>query len=161
MIGFAQWNAGGLDPGDKLVIARIVHLERDVVETADFRGLFRLRVAVDFIVGEREERECAAVAEAIESVAKRDLPADPMIEVLLAPGGGQWDAQYVFEELAVFLLIPHDIRVVMQALRRVSQKRSHRIPPMINAPTLLPRGSAIKPRGAVARCSLGCFGPTG
>ena len=144
MIGLAQLDAGGFDAVDQLVIARVVHLERDVVETADFGGLCRLGLLVDLVVGERKECQRAAVAQTVERVAKRDLAADPMIEVLLAPGRGQRDAENILEELAIFLLIPHDIGMVMQAFRRIGQQFGHGIPPRVAAFTLLRPRRAIK-----------------
>jgi len=58
-----------------------------VVEAADFRRFFRLRLAIDFVVGEREERQSPTIAQPVKRMAERNVPLDPRVEVLLAPCG--------------------------------------------------------------------------
>ena len=93
-----------------------------MIEAADHRRLFGDHQLVDLRVAEREERERAAVGHAEEGVAHRDIAAEPAVVVLLAPGGDQRDAEQVLEELAVLLLVAHDVGVVVQTLRQFGEQ---------------------------------------
>jgi hypothetical protein len=62
MVGLPHRLVGGLQPRDQFVVGRVVDLEGNVVEAADFRRFFRLRLAIDFVVGEREERQSPTIA---------------------------------------------------------------------------------------------------
>ncbi len=56
-------------------------------------------------------------------MAERDFPIDPGAEMQLASGGGgQRNAEDIFEKPAVLFLIPYHAGVVVQTLRRAAQK---------------------------------------
>jgi len=88
-----------------------------VVETTDLRRLLGDHQLIDIGIGEREERQRAAIGHAEERVAHRNIALEPRVVMPLAPGGDQRDAEQILEELPVGFLVAYDVRVMMQALR--------------------------------------------
>jgi len=146
-------DACGRESTVDFVVGLAIDLERDVLEAPDLR-VHGFAPLVHLVIGELEERQCAAVGQPEERVAVRDLALNLGVEDPLAPGRHQRQPENVLEELPVGLVIANDEGVMMESLRQLRQLAHgrrlpaglSRAPSRMSTAPLAPRRPVTPPR---------------